>query len=324
MNRRRWVIAVIVALFVLPTSMQAFAWQKIVSFGDSLSDDGNGGYNNFPDNLLLGPTGPSSDGQVWLWYLADSMLEPSDPMLGPELEGRAIGGARTSGPVWDGIGDIGMEAQIDRYIIALEGEDQSYDLSGILFTVWIGGNDFLANAENPFAAIEPAIESIELSIQRLIDIGAEDILIMNLPDLGLAPGVRVLQGAEASYGYTAASAEFNALLHQAICNLKVINRGNQVKLYMADSFKLLQYAVENGEALGYEDVDYPCSWTDGPSCDTALFYDDIHPTTFTHKYLAALALGQVAEARVSKEMKKMLKMLNPLKPREPFWDTCFE
>lgn len=323
MNRRRWMIAVTVALLVLPTSMQAFAWQKIVSFGDSLSDDGNGGYNNFPGSMQPGATGPCSDGPVWLWYLTDSMLEPSDPMLGPGLEGRAISGAQSSGPVSELIGqDIGMKAQIDRYITALGGEEQLYDLAGILFTVWIGGNDFLANAENPFAAIEPAIVRIEESIQRLIDIGAEDILIMNLPDLGLAPAVRDL-GEDASYAYTAASAQFNALLHQALCNLRVINRGNQVKLYLADTFRLLQYAVENGEALGYEDVESRCSSVDGP-CDTALFYDGIHPTTFTHKYLAALALGQVAEDRVSKEMKKMLRMLNPLNPREPFFDTCFE
>ena len=326
MNKRRWVIIALTFLFCFSTSLSAFAWDRIVSFGDSLSDDGNGGYNNFPLFVAPGATGPSSDGPVWLNYLADSMKDV-------ELEGRAIGGAQTSGPIWASIGvDIGMEAQIDRYIVSLGGEVVpvgGYDLSGILFTVWIGGNDFLANPTNPFAAIDPAMDRIETSIQDLVDAGAEDILIMNLPDLGLAPGVAYIDFENQGEGsiiaaYTLASEQFNVSLTERVCSLREVNEEKNIKFYMADAFKLIQYTVDNGEALGFEDVNYPCTWPDGPSCDVAVFFDGIHPTTATHKYLAALALGQIKHGHVSKDMKDMLKDLNPIHPRTPFTVNCYE
>ena len=311
----------LVVLLVLPASTPVFGWDKIVSFGDSLSDDGNGGRNNFPG--FPHDTGPASDGDVWLEYLAGSMTEV-------ELEGRAIGGAQTSGPIWEGNLDIGMQEQINRYLASLGTPPEGgHNLSGVLFTVWIGGNDFLANPENPFAAIPPAISRISTSIQQLVDAGAEDMLVMSLPDLGLAPGVS-MQGEQAAMAYTAASEAFNTSLTAAICNLRDVNSDKNIKFYMADTFELLQFAVENGDALGLPNVDYPCTfplppdYTSYAPCDQSIFYDAIHPTTATHKYLAALALGQVKHGKVSKEMKDLLKTLNPIHPRQPYVVHCFE
>jgi len=319
MNKKSWMIFGLVFLLVLPASMPAFGWDTIISFGDSLSDDGNGGYNNFPGLILPGATGPASDGPVWLNYLAESMTDV-------ELEDRAIDGAQTIGPTWPGVGDKGMTEQIFRYIETLPADA---DLSGILFTVWIGGNDFLANPTNPFAVIDPAINRIEASIQDLVDAGAEDILIMTLPDLGLAPGIVYLDYANGANGaliaaYTYASEQFNESLTAIVCTLREENEGKNIKFYMADTFKLLQYAVENGETLGFENVNIPCTWAGGSSCDVSIFWDGIHPTTATHKYLAALALGQVKHGRIIKEMKDMLKDLNPIHPRKPFVVNCFE
>ena len=314
MNNCRRMIFGLVFLLILPVSTPAFGWDTIISFGDSLSDDGNGGYNNFPALVPPGATGPASDGPVWLEYLAESMRNV-------QLEGRAIGGAQTSGPITS-FGNIGLEAQVDRYLMSLEEPSVGgHNLSGILFTVWIGGNDFLANPTDPFAVIDPAIDRIEGVIQDLINAGAEDILVMTLPDLGLAPGV-FFQGEAAKFAYTTASEIFNTSLFERICILRDINKS--VKFYVADTFKLLQYAVENGESLGFKNVDYPCTWPEGPSCDEAIFWDGIHPTTLTHKYLAALALGQIKHGRISKEMKAMLKDLNPIHPRKPFVVNCFE
>jgi phospholipase/lecithinase/hemolysin len=309
MNKRRWIIFGFVFLLVLPASMPAFGWDTIISFGDSLSDDGNGLPNN---GVPVPPYNPASNGPVWLDYLAASMTDVV-------LEGRAIGGAQTSGPIYYGT-DIGLTEQVNRYINTLPADA---DLGGILFTVWIGGNDFLANPTNPFEAIGPAIIRIEVSVQALVDAGAEDILVMTLPDLGLAPGVSI-QGPQASSAYTAASETFNDFLTASICNLRDINAGN-VKFYMADTFKLLQYAVENAAALGFTYVDFPCQWAgEGPECEGFIFYDGIHPTTATHKFLAALALGQVKHGKVDKEMKDLLQSLNPIHPRKPFVVNCFE
>jgi outer membrane lipase/esterase len=303
MNKKHWLIFGLVLLLTLPASIPAFGWSKIVSFGDSLSDNGIAdGYGH--------PGAPASNGPVWLDYLAASMKDV-------ELEDRAIGGAQTSGPVHPTFGDIGMTEQVNTYISQLPAEA---DLSGVLFTIWIGGNDFLnMGTQNPGIVIMTAISRIDACIQQLVAAGAEDILIMNLPDLGLAPRFNVDPFASAQASQL--SAAFNTHLKQLMCNLNGTNP--EVKFYMADTYKLLQYAVENGELLGFSNVYGQCT-VDGalPGCEGYVFFDSIHPTTATHQYLAALAVGQIKHGQVSKELKNLLQDLNPLHPRMPFIVDC--
>jgi phospholipase/lecithinase/hemolysin len=287
-------------LLILPASMPAFGWDKIIAFGDSLSDNGpEDGYG----------FGVASNGPVWLDYLADSMRDV-------ELEDRALGGAQTDGPwIAEGTINIGMIQQIDDYIASLPADA---DLSGILFTVWIGGNDFLTWGPSE-SVISAAITNINDALQALVFAGAKDILIMNLPDLGLAPA---LVNTPYSLAYTYGSMAFNAYLAQLVCDFR--GAFPQVKFYMANTFALLQYAVANGEALGFTNVDGTCVVDDDDTevCEGFIFWDGIHPTTATHQYLAALALGQVKHGRVDKDMKAHLKKLNTIHPRMPFVVQC--
>ncbi|BCS97926.1 hypothetical protein DSLASN_35580 [Desulfoluna limicola] len=302
MNKKCWMIFGVVFLLLAPASMPAFGWETIVSFGDSLSDNGDGdGYGH--------PYGPFSNGDVWLDYLAESMRDVS-------LEDRAIGGAQTVGPVSNDF-DIGMTAQIHAYI---DGLPEDADLSAVLFTVWIGGNDFLSMGDKaPGSVIANALWNIACSLQELVDAGAEDILVMNLPDLGLTPLYN--KSPEGSALATGLSATFNDNLKHLICDLNT--SFPEVKFYMADTFKLLQFAVTQGDTLGLPNVSSSCTGDDKlPDCHGYLFYDDIHPTTATHRYLAALAAGQVKHGRISREMKELLKELRSLHPRKPFIFSC--
>jgi hypothetical protein len=283
-------------LLILPASMPALGWDKIIAFGDSLSD--NGPEDGFGFAV-------ASNGPVWLDYVADSMRDI-------ELEDRALCGAQTTGP-----GTIGMDQQISEYVDSLP---EDADLSKTLFTVWIGGNDFLNMGNtDPAIVISAAIFNINSSLQQLVAAGAKDILVMNLPDIGLAP--IYISDPYMSAMVTELSATFNAYLTQLVCGLNSAYSG--VRFYMADTFKLLQYAVENGEALGFDNVTGSCF--DGgalPYCEGYIFFDYIHPTTATHQYLAALALGQIKHGRVDKDMKALLKKLNPIHPRKPFVVQC--
>ena len=293
MIKRRWIILSLAFILVLPLSMPAFGWDKIISFGDSLSDNGpEDGYG-----LAV-----ASDGPVWIDYLADAMRDV-------ELEDRALCGARTTGP-----GTIGMDQQISDYVDSLSEDD---DLSKTLFTIWIGGNDFLT--WGPYeSVIAAAITNINDALQTLVFAGAKNILVMNLPDLGLAPA---LVNTAYSAAYTSGAIAFNSYLTQLACDFR--RAFPRVTFYMADTFELLQYAVANGETLGFTNVDGTCvADGDAEPCEGFIFWDGIHPTTATHKYLAALALGQVKHGRVDKEMKVLLKKLKPLHPRKPFVVQC--
>ena len=297
MSKRRWVPILLAFLLVVPLSVPAFGWDKIVAFGDSLSDNGSGICR-------------ASNGLVWLDYLADSMRDV-------ELEDRALCGAQTDGP-WVGPEgyevNIGMIQQVNDYIQSLPADA---DLSGILFTVWIGGNDFLQQGPSE-SVISAAITNINDALQALVFAGAEDILVMNLPDLGLAPA---LVNTPYSSGYTLGSMTFNSYLAQLVCDFRATFP--KVKFFMADTFDLLQYAVANGKALGFTNVEGTCvNNGDAEYCEGFIFWDQIHPTTATHQYLAALALGQVKHGRVDKEMEALLKELNPIQPRKPFVVQC--
>jgi phospholipase/lecithinase/hemolysin len=276
-----------------------FGWDKIIAFGDSLSDNGpEDGYG----------FGVASNGPVWLDYLADSMRDV-------ELEDRALGGAQTDGPwIAEGTINIGMIQQVNDYIASLPA---NADLSGTLFSVWIGGNDFLALGPTE-EVISAAITNINDALQSLVFTGAKDILVMKLPDLGLAPA---LVNTPLSSAYTNVSIAFNIYLTQLVCDFR--GAFPKVKFYMADTFALLQYAVANGESLGFTNVDGTCVFDgDAEVCEGFIFWDGIHPTTATHQYLAALALGQVKHGRVDKDMKALLKKLNPIHPRKPFVVQC--
>jgi outer membrane lipase/esterase len=304
MSKKLRMIFCLVTLLVFSASIPAFGWDEIISFGDSLSD--NGRADNYGAYI-------ASNGPVWLDYLSDSMRDVA-------LEDRAICGAQTDGPIVNGF-DIGMMRQVSDYIDSLPVDA---DLSGILYTMWIGGNDLLAPllAPQPNVPGEPeiltAINNIYYALQALAIAGAEDILIMNLPDLGLCPMILYTPYSEV---YTNASIAFNTYLTHMVCDLR--GQFPQVKFYIADTFELLQYVVENGESLGFTNVGGTCSNDEAsPECEGYLFYDGIHPTSATHKYLAALAIGQVKNSYVSEEIKALLKNLNTLQPRDYYLVQC--
>ena len=70
MKKKLTFITILTICFILPLAASAFACDKIVAFGDSLSDNG------YADGYGFGIW---SNGIVWLDYLADEMgVEPSD------------------------------------------------------------------------------------------------------------------------------------------------------------------------------------------------------------------------------------------------------
>jgi thermolabile hemolysin len=185
----------------------------------------------------------ASNGPVWLDYLADSMRDV-------ELEDRAYVVLRLM-VLWiaGNTINIGMIQQVNDYFASLPA---NADLSGTLFSVWIGGNDLLALGPSE-EIISAAITNINDALQALVFAGAKDILVMKLPDLGLAPA---FVNTPLSSAYTSGSIAFNIYLTQLVCDFR--GAFPKVKFYMADTFALLQYAVSNGEALGFTNVDGTC------------------------------------------------------------------
>lgn len=276
MKKRLLTVAIILFSLVVPFGATGFAdYSRIVAFGDSLSDNGPGDGHGF---------GVSSDGPVWLDYLAGN--------LGVDLLDMAYGGARTYGandyytnPDDPPFGlKYGFGWQIEQYITNAGTADKD-----ALYTLWIGGNDLLAieNQTDAGSVVNTAVTNISEGIKDLVNAGAENILVMNMPNLGATP---LMNGSDATAaGGFALSAYFNTQLDAAIAPY-----GSAINLFEVDVFAWMNQFINEGVFDNSTEM-----LTDaGVTNDSYLFWDGIHPTTLAHGYIAEEVARTVAPVPV--------------------------
>jgi outer membrane lipase/esterase len=146
------------------------SFSSIVAFGDSLTDNGSITLGTNPDPTDIHGINYFTDGAVWVETLAATM--------GSGLYDVAYGGATTGydNPKVTGEPIFGLQWQIENAFPSVTGDDT-------LFTVWAGANDFFNGRDFSLAAT-----NIYTALGKLKDGGAKNILVPNLPDLGLTPG----------------------------------------------------------------------------------------------------------------------------------------
>lgn len=206
--------------------------------------------------------------------------------LGLDHDGRAYGGAVTGlGNVVTGPGQYGLLWQVheDNYTPDVD------TISNTLFTVWAGGNDLrsITDPNDAPGVINSAIGNIEDAITSLYGAGARNILIPNLPDLGITPEVNwnlALSGA-ASF----ASGIFNQELGTMIDSLSF----SGLNIFELDVFTYLNDVIIPGEF--FANITDP--WIgSGESPSEYLFFDGIHPTTEGHWRLSEYAAQTINDA----------------------------
>lgn len=259
------VFSTVFLVVVFATAGYAAPFDEIVVFGDSLSDNGN---------LLLIENQPKPDpavyfegrfsnGPVWVEYLADAAH------FNVSLSDRALGGAQSGGV-------IGLMTQIDGYI-ATTGPSFS---DTALFVIWIGGNDFFNGDGDSLNAVG----NIKDALERLVDFGARNLLVVNLPDLGLIPDE--LGSPEAPQA-TEFTLNFNADLANRLDIFRAAHP--EVNLYEFDADALFTTVRNDPAAYGFTNVTDPSPNFDVPNnFDGAgyAFWDGKHPTTAMHAVMA--------------------------------------
>lgn len=175
----------IVSFFLLLmcyTGVYADPINKIIYFGDSLSDNGNM-YNVSLRVLPKSPPyfqGRFSNGPVWTdivsQYYQNRYNLPSDNF--------SVGGATAvfRSP-FEGKLPYCLEQQVNHYIFETIGKDRKQ----ALYVIWIGANDYTEGQKNVEGATSSVVEKIISSVNKLIGYGGHHFLIMNLPDLSRAP-----------------------------------------------------------------------------------------------------------------------------------------
>jgi phospholipase/lecithinase/hemolysin len=177
------IFIILLSLLFCSTSFAA-PFKQIIFFGDSLSDNGN-----LYQAIKIVPKSPPyyngrfSNGPTW----AENVGKYFYDKYYIDNVNYAYGGATAMlhNPLTDSfIAPITLEGELYSYYL----HSLFTDKSKVLYVIWIGANDYLYEREPDVNALTAAVvNKISWVITSLMNQGAQDFLIMNLPDLAKTP-----------------------------------------------------------------------------------------------------------------------------------------
>ena len=257
--------ATVVTLAVAPSNAQAYT--QLVAFGDSLTDSGN--ICPIPFNCPSPPylAGRFSNGPTWVELLAADLGLAAAPS-GSSGTNHAVGGATTSN----------ILGQVTAYNSAHGGAIDP----AALYVLNGGGNDIILGGDPASSA-----NNIGFAVLALINAGAQDILVMNLGDVGATP--------QEPAGQRIPTQAFNSVLEANLASLDVF-----ANIIRFDAFASLDAVIASPGANGFTDVTTAC-WDGVTLCsdpDGHLWWDRLHPGSVGHELLAASALASVPEPAI--------------------------
>lgn len=301
----------------------SYPFNKIVFFGDSLSDSGNM-YKLSNDALPKSPPyykGEFSDGFVWAMDVADYFKNN----FHVSIENYALGGETTifHNPA-EGFLPVTVGESISDFYI----NNLFADKSKTLFVIWIGGNDYLNGAKDVPGLTDAVVNEINKQILGLIQSGGKNFLVLGLPDLSFTPrsvedrttdsthqlsiehnqklAWRIMQIAKDNPNITINFYDINALFsdliehpqkynelyHTHISNVKdpCWQGGYTLHALNAAKANLPEYIIKSKElaevysiGLGASPGQIPCT-----NPDDYVFWDHVHPTGPVHSVLASI------------------------------------
>lgn len=247
----------------LPADAATVPFDRLIAFGDSLTDDAFGDGHGFTRY---------SNGPVWVDYLAAELAIPS-------VENRAWSGAMTGARNVNDLDWSGLEWQIEQF-------SPPPDLAGTLFTVWIGTNDLYTGE----ADVAASIGNLRRALDRLAGKGARHLLVVNQPDITLAPAYRAGTSYAASADRVRGLVEaFNRSLDAALAATGdgFAARHPEVELHRLDARALFDRVAKDGT---FKNTAAPWMGTyQYPHPDGYMWWDEWHPMTEVHRLVAAEA-----------------------------------
>ena len=249
---------------------------NLVVFGDSLSDNGN----SFAAVGLPQPpyyNGRWTNGPDWVDYFTKQTgLPPATAYLKNGGTNFAVGGSIS--PL--------LSAQILVFLATVGGNADSANL----YVIWIGSNDF-SSGISPSATVD----SITAEIAVLRAAGAEQFLLMNVPDISLTPQIIASGGAQVQAAKQFVTSVNTSL--QTRIPLLALLLGAQIDLI--DVNPLLTELVDNPTAFGFKnstgEAYNKSTGVVAEHPNTYVFWDGFHPTTHVHR-IAAKTFEQDATA----------------------------
>lgn len=265
----------------------AQSYNRLVVFGDSLSDNGNlylatGG--STPASPPYG-AGRFSNGPVFTERLGFNAANFMGPVTGSI--NYAFGGARTDAEAMP----LGMRVQLAQYQ-QRGGTFGANDLVSVLG----GANNIFQGlpaagaSTNPTGAITPvalsAAADINFIVNGIAQAGAGTVLVTNLPKLSITPQFR---GTPAAPLADFAVTTFNGALLTGLNATAAARPGTNIILM--DLFKVGDVVAANPSAFGVSNVTQACfnGVTLCSNPDDYFYFDGVHPTAKGHEVIVRLS-----------------------------------
>ena len=304
--------AAIIGVLVFAATFQiapvhAAAINGLVIFGDSLSDPGNNAIamgstasppfnvtqrSDITSNAFL-PTYPYatslqySNGSVWAYQLAKT-LELSSQVAGPVLgvvpgANYAYGNAAT-GPLNNVGFPPSLLTQTASYISSLGSAQAPADS---LYVVAGGGNNARVALAQIVGGADPTATITATALQYAADIGsivdslqgkgAANIVVWDVPNMGLAPAIVASGSTAVTLGTTLAQS-----MNSALTNRLASETGVQI----FSMYSLVTAVNANPAAYGFINASDASGAIPGADPSQYLCWDGIHPTAAGHAILA--------------------------------------
>ena len=310
-------------LYPSASAVQVRTYDSFYAFGDSLADTGNVLITS--QRLGIDPAPPPSatphrtyyrgrfsNGPVafeYLWQLVSGKAPESPGGLKPFLAAPVLGptsavnfafggtGTRYISQTPGGLYAPGLKGQVELFRAAQSRRSPS---TRALYAIVTGANDYRADQFNQPMSPPDVVENIVNAVETLHRLGARDVMVLNMPDLGLLPGAGGPGSPESQL-----SALHNLLLANALATLSAQRPSLRlVHVDINQAFALLPAGMDRSTpAL---DVMFPpanlppgfrmslclfigpATCADVPTFETNsafLFWDVVHPTTDAHRVL---------------------------------------
>ncbi len=245
------------ALISLTAHAKTHVYDKIIVFGDSLSDDGNlFKVSGLPEKPYF--EGRFSNGKLWIEMVANALH--LDTTSKTQFADYAFGGAWAADAA-NGVGGL-VPLSFERSLYFADTPAHSTDISNNLFVIWIGNNDYLQDGrlkEDADKVTNNTLKFIKAHIDALLDAGAKHFLILNVPNLGETPKAR--RAIEKNHPEYAASISRLAIMHNKKLALLIESEKSahaNVEFISFDLAGHLDNLIQHPEKYNIKDVTNPC------------------------------------------------------------------